>query len=74
MIFQVLRLLDEEHVPFVVMRTRENGLTIVATTIGKRVEIFVDEDDIVDVSVFTGNEDVVLGLDAVRSAISDGDS
>jgi hypothetical protein len=56
------------------MRTRENGLTIVATTIGKRVEIFVDEDDIVDVSVFTGNEDVVLGLDAVRSAISDGDS
>jgi hypothetical protein len=71
MIFQVMRLLDREQIPFLVTRTREEGLTIVATTVGRRIEIFVDESEMVDVSVFVGSEDVTVGVDAVSAAISD---
>ena len=42
-----------------------------ATMVGKRIEIAVDEDDMVDVAVFRGNEAVEVGIDAVKSALED---
>ena len=71
LIYQVMRFLDKARIPFVITRTREDGLTLIATTIGRRIEIFVDENETVDVSVFTGNEDVCVGIDAVRAAVAD---
>ena len=41
------------------------------TMVGKRTEITVDEDDMVDVAVFRGNEDVAVGMDAVVRALED---
>jgi hypothetical protein len=67
-----MRVLDGERIPFFVTRTREDGLTIIATAIGRRIEIFVDESELVDVSVFNGSEDVSVGIDPVRAALADG--
>lgn len=41
------------------------------TLVGKRVEIRVDEDDLVDVCVFRGSEDVEVGMDAVMKALEE---
>ena len=39
--------------------------------VGKRIEITVDEDDMVDVAMFRRTENVEVGLDAVKSALVD---
>ncbi len=41
------------------------------TLVGKRAEIRVDEDDIIDVSVFRGDEAVEVGMDAVIQALEE---
>lgn len=70
-LFAVLKLLEERRIRFFIERDRPDGLTITATLVGKRVEVTVDEDDMVDVSVFRGDESVEVGMDAVRKALED---
>jgi len=68
-IFEVLKALEERKISFYIQRDRDDGLTITATLIGKRVEITVDEKDMVDVAVFRGDESVEVGMDAVLKAL-----
>ena len=68
-IFEVLKALEERKISFYIQRDRDDGLTITATLIGKRVEITVDEKDMVDVAVFRGDELVEVGIDAVLKAL-----
>jgi hypothetical protein len=70
-LFQVLKLLEERRIGFFIERDRPDGLTITAVLVGKRVEITVDEDDMVDVAVFRGDESVEVGMDAVRKALEE---
>ena len=70
-LFEVMRLLEGSHVHFNIARESAFNVTIFATVVGKRIEITVDEDGTVDVAVFRGNEDVAVGMDAVRKAIED---
>jgi hypothetical protein len=70
-LFEVLKLLEERRIGFFIERERPDGLTITATLVGKRVEITVDEDDMVDVAVFRGDESVEVGMDAVRTALEE---
>ncbi len=72
-LFDVIKLLEAKHVRFFLERTSPLGLTLIATMVGKRIEITVDEDDIVDVAVFRGNEDVEVGMEAVKKALDDGE-
>jgi hypothetical protein len=64
-IFKIMKLLEERGVHFFIERNRADNITFFATTIGKRFEIYVDENDNVDFSVFRGNEDVIVGMDAL---------
>jgi hypothetical protein len=70
-LFDVLKLLEERKIGFFIERDRPDGLTITATLVGKRVEITVDENDMVDVAVFRGDEQVEVGMDAVRKALEE---
>jgi hypothetical protein len=69
MIFQVLTLLDENRISYLIARTRPDGLTLVATLVGRRLEIFVDECDGVNVSVFVGDESVQVGMQALQAVL-----
>ncbi len=73
-LFDVMKLLEASHVHFYLARESAFNVTISATMVGKRIEITVDEDGTVDVAVFRGNEDVEVGMDAVRKAIADDDA
>ncbi len=70
-LFEVLKLMEERRIGFFIQRDRSDGLTITAALVGKRVEISVTEDEMVDVAVFRGDESVEVGMDAVRSALED---
>ena len=70
-LFEVLKALEERKISFYIQRDRDDGLTITATLVGKRVEITVDDRDMVDVSVFRGDESVEVGMDAVLKALED---
>ncbi len=70
-VFKVLTLLEERRIGCFIERDRPDGLTITTTLVGKRVEIAVDENDMVDVAVFRGDESVEVGMDTVRKALEE---
>jgi len=70
-LFEVMKLLESKRIHFTIDRTSPLAVTLTATVVGKRVEISVDEDDMVDVSVFHGDESVEVGMDAVLKAIEE---
>ena len=72
-LFEVLKLLEERRIGFFIERDRPDGLTITAMLVGKRVEISVTDDEMVDVAVFRGDEMVEVGMDAVRKALEEDD-
>jgi hypothetical protein len=70
-IFEVLKLLEERRISFFIERPGPLDLLITAKLVGKRIEIGVDENDIIDVCVFRGDEAVEIGMDAVLKAIEE---
>ena len=72
-LFEVLKALEDRRIHFYIQRDRDDGLTITATLVGKRVEITVDDRDMVDVAVFRGDESVEVGMDAVLKALKEDD-
>jgi len=70
-LFEVMKLLESKRIHFTIDRTSPLAVTLTATLVGKRVEISVDEDDMIDVSIFRGNESVEVGMDAVLKAIEE---
>jgi hypothetical protein len=70
-LFEILKALEERRISFYIQRDRDDGLTIAATLVGKRVEITVDDKDMVDVAVFRGDESVEVSMDAVLKALED---
>ena len=72
-LFEIMKLLEDRHITFTILRLGPLDLVIMAFLVGKRVEISIDENDMVDVCVFSGSENVVLGMDAVLAAIREDD-
>ena len=70
-LFELMKLLESRQIHFFIRRSSPFGVMLHATMIGKRIEIAVDEDDIVDVCVFRGSEDVEVGMDAVFKALQE---
>jgi hypothetical protein len=70
-LFEVMTLLEQRGVHFSIERTGPYDVQLMATLVGKRVEITVDEDDIINVSISRGDESVEVGMDAVLKAIED---
>jgi hypothetical protein len=70
-LFEIMKLLDERHLTFTIRRPTNYELVLTVIDVGKRIEISYDEDDMVDVSVFRGDESVEVGMDAVLKALED---
>ena len=70
-LFKAMKLLESKQIHFTIDRTSPFAITLTAALVGKRVEISVDEDDMVDVSIFRGDESVEVGMDAVLKAIEE---
>jgi hypothetical protein len=69
-LFEVMKLLESKRIHFTIHRSGI-FLLLMASLPGRRIEISVDEDDTVDVTVFSGDESVEVGLDAVAKTIED---
>ncbi len=72
-LFEVMRLLEARRIHFFIERPGPLEVLLTATLVGKRIEIGVDENDIINVCVFRGSEDVDLGMDAVLKALEEDD-
>jgi hypothetical protein len=71
-LFQALRILDERKLHFSIIRNSDASIAIFVTTVGKRIEIYVNEDEEISFSIFAGNENVISGQAAlVRELDSD---
>jgi hypothetical protein len=68
-----MKLLDENRLTFTIRRPTNYELVLTVIDVGKRIEISYDENDMVDVSVFRGDESVEVGMDAVLEALEDND-
>jgi hypothetical protein len=68
-LFDIMKLMEEKRISFRIERSSQFGVTLDATMVGKRIEITVDEDDMVDVAVFRGDEQVEVGIEAVKKAL-----
>ncbi len=72
-LFELMKLLDENRLTFTIRRPTNYELVLTVIDVGKRIEISYDENDMVDVSVFRGDELVEVGMDAVLEALEDND-
>jgi hypothetical protein len=70
-LFEIMKLLDEKRLTFTIRRPTSYELVLTVIDVGKRIEISYDENDIVDVSVFRGDESVQVGMDAVIKALDE---
>lgn len=73
MVFDVMKLLEERRISYTIRRPSSFDLVFTAIQVGKRIEISVDENDVVDVCVFRGSEAVDVGMDAVLKALEEDD-
>ncbi len=73
MVFDVMKLLEERRISYTIRRPSSFDLVFTAIQVGKRIEISVDENDVVDVCVFRGSEAVDVGMDGVLKALEEDD-
>lgn len=70
-LFEILHALDQARLWYRLDRTQEDAVLISVTAVTERFEISVFENGEVELSRFHGTEEVMPGLDAVRSVIVD---
>jgi hypothetical protein len=68
-LYSLLRRLDDAHIHFTVGRHRDDTVLVTMTLVGERIEVDVFEDGHMEVSRFTGNEDIVGGEELVNEII-----
>lgn len=73
MVFEVMKLLENRRISYTIRRPSSFDIVFTAIQVGKRIEISVDENEIVDVCVFRGSEAVDVGMDAVIRALEEDD-
>jgi len=70
-VFEVMKLLESRRISFEIRRPGPLDLVFTAIQVGKRIEITVDENEIVNVCVFRGDEAAQVGMDAVLKALEE---
>ena len=70
-VFEVMKLLESRRISLQIRRPGPLDLVFTAIQVGKRVEITVDENEIVNVCVFRGDEAVEVGMDEVLKALEE---
>ncbi len=68
-LYDLLGSLDAAHLHFEVARYRSDTVTVTITVVGERIEVDVFDDGHMEVSRFSGSEDVVGGAELVTDII-----
>ena len=68
-LFSLLRQLEDAHIHFTLARDRDDTVRVTITLVGERVEVDVFEDGHMEVSRFSGSEDIVGGEELVHEII-----
>jgi len=71
-LYDLLLRLEDAGIAFTISRNRSDSLLVTLTLVGERVEIDVFEDGHMEVSRFTGSEDIVGGAEVVEKLIAGG--
>ena len=71
-LYDLLLRLEDAGIAFAISRNRSESLLVTLTLVGERVEIDVFEDGHMEVSRFTGSEDIVGGAEVVEKLIAGG--
>ena len=70
-IFDVLKILEREKIPFILARSRPDTIRVDVTLCGLRLEVECFDDDHIEVSTFKGNEDIDGGFAYLLQVIKD---
>ncbi len=68
-LYQTISLLEKKNIHFFLFRDNTDSISISATLPGKRIEIYINEEGEVDFSVFRGNEEIFMGVDALTAEL-----
>jgi hypothetical protein len=68
-LFDVMKMLESAKIHFTLSRDCPDAITVRATTVGERIEIYVFEDGHVEVSRFRGDESIEGGMDVVEEIV-----
>jgi hypothetical protein len=71
-LYRLLSALEDAEIHFTLHRYRPDTVLVTITLVGERVEVDVFEDGHMEVSRFSGNEDIVGDIDLVYSLIKTG--
>jgi hypothetical protein len=69
-LYDLLSRLESAGIPFTLSRNRSDSILVSLTLVGERVEIDVFEDGHMEVSRFTGSEDIEGGAELAGQLIS----
>jgi hypothetical protein len=70
-LYQLLRRLEDAKIHFTLARHRDDTVLVTLTLVGERVEVDVFEDGHMEVSRFSGSEDIVGGAELVERLIDE---
>jgi hypothetical protein len=70
-LYQLLNRLEIAKIHFTLARHREETVLVTLTLVGERVEVDVFEDGHMEVSRFSGSENIVGGADLVERLIDE---
>lgn len=70
-LYEILSALDASNIHYHIGRYRDDYVTIHATIAGKRLEIDVSSNGLVETAIFAGNEDLTIGKAFVLNLISE---
>jgi hypothetical protein len=70
-LYQLLSRLEDAKIHYTLARYRQETILVTLTLVGERVEVDVFEDGHIEVSRFSGNENIVGGVDLVERLIDE---
>lgn len=70
-LYQLLHRLEVANIHYTLARHREETILVTLTLVGERVEVDVFEDGHMEVSRFSGGENIVGGADMVERLIDE---
>jgi hypothetical protein len=69
-LYDLLQQLESARIHFMISRHRENTVLVSLTLVGQRIENDVFDDGHMEVSRFTGNEDILGGAEMIDELIA----
>jgi hypothetical protein len=70
-VFDTIKALEDAHLHFIIMRTRQDTLTLSVTIVGERIEIDIFEDNHLEISRFRGDESIEGGDELLAVILRD---